>query len=206
VHTLREGMYIRSIQDGAPTPTVRYPSDPTLSSQGQLNFHQSQNIHSQDDSLSSTAGVHRHVTWLGISKQLFIITYSADDRMLCSYSINGHLLATKVVSENICAFLFSECGHVLLTGGDNCLVVLRWVRNLELAKDGPRRNFEAVLDGSMKDIGFEAFNSPVRSLYMTKQERHLLVGLESGELRILAQDSDYLRQRLQRKLQEIGIL
>ncbi len=58
----------------------------------------------------------------------------------------------------------------------------------------------------MEDIGFPPFSSPVRSLYMTKNERHLLVGLESGDLRILAQDSDYLRQRLQRKLQEIGIL
>ena len=51
-----------------------------------------------------------------------------------------------------------------------------------------------------------AFSSPIRSLYFTKLERHLLVGLENGEMRILAQDSDYLRQRLQQKLMEIGIL
>jgi hypothetical protein len=48
--------------------------------------------------------------------------------------------------------------------------------------------------------------SPIRSLLLTRQERQLIVGMESGELRVFAQDSDYLRQRLQRKLEEIGIL
>jgi hypothetical protein len=61
-----------------------------------------------------------------------------------------------------------------------------------------------VLDGSSEECG--PFNAPIRSLYLTKLERLLLVGLESGEIRQLAQDSDYLRQRLQRKLKEIGIL
>jgi hypothetical protein len=51
-----------------------------------------------------------------------------------------------------------------------------------------------------------AFNSPIRSIYYTKKERHLIVGTENGEIRIFAQDSDYLRQRLQVKLEEIGIL
>lgn len=75
-----------------------------------------------------------------------------------------------------------------------------------MANDGPRQGLEAALDGSMDENVIPPFASPIRSLYLTKMERHLLVGLESGELRILAQDSDYLRQRLQRKLIEIGIL
>ena len=78
------------------------------------------------------------------------------------------------------------------------------VRTLELASDGPRRDFTAVLDGASDDA--EAFASPIRALHLTQNEKLLLVGLESGEMRILAQDSDYLRQRLQRKLVEIGIL
>ena len=78
------------------------------------------------------------------------------------------------------------------------------IRNLELAHDGPRRGLEAVLDGSSDEC--PAFVSPIRSLHLTKTERLLLVGLENGEMRALAQDSDYLRQRLQRKLREIGIL
>ncbi len=80
------------------------------------------------------------------------------------------------------------------------------MHSLELAQDGARQGLEAVFDGSMDENNISAFASPVRSLYLTAHERHLLVGLESGEMRILAQDSDYLRQRLQRKLIEIGIL
>jgi hypothetical protein len=78
------------------------------------------------------------------------------------------------------------------------------IRSLELANDGPRRGLEAVLDGSSEECA--VFSAPIRSLHLTKFERLLLVGLESGEIRQLAQDSDYLRQRLQRKLKEIGIL
>lgn len=58
----------------------------------------------------------------------------------------------------------------------------------------------------MEESGIPAFASPIRALHLTRMERHLVVGLESGEMRILAQDSDYLRQRLQKKLIEIGIL
>jgi hypothetical protein len=50
------------------------------------------------------------------------------------------------------------------------------------------------------------FSSPIRSLYLTKYEHHLLVGLESGEMKVLAMDSEYIRERLQNKLIEIGIM
>jgi hypothetical protein len=84
--------------------------------------------------------------------------------------------------------------------------VLPQVRTLELANDGPRQGLEAVLEGSLEESRIAPFGSPIRALHLTSSERHLVVGLESGEMRILAQDSDYLRQRLQRKLIEIGIL
>ncbi len=77
---------------------------------------------------------------------------------------------------------------------------------MELAADGPRRGLQSILDGSTPDHRIEPFPSPIRSIQLTKQERHLLVGLESGEMRILSHDSDYLRERLHRKLQELGIL
>jgi hypothetical protein len=80
------------------------------------------------------------------------------------------------------------------------------VHNLELATGEARCKLEYVLDGDTPDYNIPAFNAPIRSLYLTKQERLLLVGLETGELRILAHDSDYLRERLHRKLQELGIL
>ena len=60
------------------------------------------------------------------------------------------------------------------------------------------------MNDKLEEKGY--FNSPIRSLYLTKSERHLFIGFESGEMRIICQDSEYLRQRLQSKLMEIGIL
>lgn len=79
---------------------------------------------------------------------------------------------------------------------------------MEIANDGPRRGLDAVLDGSIESADGEitCLKSPIRSLLLTKNERHLVVGTESGEISVYAQDSNYLRQRLQKKLEEIGIL
>ena len=79
---------------------------------------------------------------------------------------------------------------------------------MTLANTGARRDLDAVFDGSSDEVAnvYAPFNSPIRSLRLTRHERHLIVGLQNGEVRILAQNSDYLRQRLQKKLIEIGIL
>ena len=58
----------------------------------------------------------------------------------------------------------------------------------------------------MEEHNIPAMAYPIRSLHMTRLERHLIVGLESGEMRILAQDPNYLRLRLQNKLMESGAL
>lgn len=155
---------------------------------------------------SHSGPVQRKISWVGISKLGYIITYSAEDQVLTTFSINGRPICCRGVPEALYTFLLSDDGRVIVTGGSSCLVVFRWVHTLELAHDGPRQGFEAVLDGSMQESGHGPFDSPIRALHLTKLERHLIVGLESGELRILAQDSAYLRQRLQRKLIEIGIL
>jgi hypothetical protein len=65
---------------------------------------------------------------------------------------------------------------------------------------------DGVLEEAEDAKSHGPISSPIRALYFTKHERHLLVGTDSGELRIFAQDSEYLRQRLERKLAEIGIL
>lgn len=59
---------------------------------------------------------------------------------------------------------------------------------------------------SSRAPGIDVFRSPIRSLLLTRRERHLIVGLQSGEVRVLTLDSSYLRRRLQKKLKEIGIL
>jgi hypothetical protein len=49
-----------------------------------------------------------------------------------------------------------------------------------------------------------AFPSAVRSLALTAGERHLLVGLETGQMYVLCPDAAYLRSRLKQRLQTLG--
>lgn len=70
----------------------------------------------------------RKITWVGLSKENYIVTYSAEDLLLCTYTLNGFQVATHAVPEALYAFLISEDGRVLITGGSSCLVVFRWVR------------------------------------------------------------------------------
>lgn len=147
------------------------------------------------------------ISWLGYSVEGYLVVYSAEPfHRLSTFSLNGVLLCSRRLTENLHAILLSEDGKVLITGGTACLVVFRWVHDLEFANDGPRKGLECVLDGSSTDYGRTPFQSPIRSLHLSKHERHLLVGLEGGQLRVLAHDSDYLRERLHRKNQELGIL
>ena len=96
-------------------------------------------------------------------------------------------MAIREAGERIYAFCLSEDGKVILTGGDRGLIVFRWTRSLDLSNDGPRSGTEGVIDGSQPEENIEAFNSPIRSICLSHQERHLLVGLESGCLRVFAQ-------------------
>ena len=130
-----------------------------------------------------------------MSVEGLIVIYCADDNLLCTYTINGKMLACKDLGndgETLSSLVISEDGNVLITGGSHCLVVFRWVRTLQLADNGPRKGMVVVVDGSSIVYQLPPFASPIRSLYLTRRERHLIVGLESGELRILAQDPEYL--------------
>jgi hypothetical protein len=77
---------------------------------------------------------------------------------------------------------------------------------LDFATGEGRCKLEYIIDGETADYNLPALPAPIRSLYLTKQEKLLLVGLENGELRIIAHDSNYLRERLHRKLKDLGIL
>ena len=123
---------------------------------------------------------------------------------------------TRVASEAgpLRAFVFSEDGSVLLSGGCDRTVTLRWAHSLAVADDDAREGSgEAVLDGSTPPLGgvlgtvgfVTKFGSAVRCLTLTAGEQHLLVGLEDGTLGILALDARYLRQRLRSKLDQLGI-
>jgi WD40 repeat protein len=200
VHGLRDGgTYIRSI----------YLFDHSIPSSLKPNLETNLDLTADAKRRAPAApgiDVIRRVTWVGVSREGYIVTYSSQDSTLWTHTINGKFIIRREAGEHLHAFVLSEDGKVLITGGDRSLVVMRWVHNLELANDGPRKSFEAVLDGSNADEKQTPMVSPIRSLYMTKKEHHLLVGLESGELIVMTQDSDYLRRRLHYKLMEIGIL
>jgi len=146
---------------------------------------------------------------VSISKASYIVAYTCDGNILYSFSINGKLIKSIAVGERLHVILLSEDGRVIITGGMRCLIVMRWVMTLLVANDGPRDKLEAVLDGEQKNNHKELwppFGSPIRSLFLTPGEGHLIVGLESGCVRILAQDSEYLRERLHQKLELTGFL
>lgn len=214
LYTLREGQYVQSIT----TRSRMYPGDSSNSTTPTKEpAHSAHTLHEEVTSFARS-----RIHWVGLSRMGYICSYSQDDTTLCTYTINGRCLARKDANEQLHAFTFSEDGNVLLTGGTKGEVVFYWVRSLEHADNAQRKGFPAVLNGSVTptDLAGESsansaqainpdeqkFSSTIRSLKLTRLERHLLVGLQNGKMHILAQDSDYLRQRLQKKLVEIGIL
>ena len=52
--------------------------------------------------------------------------------------------------------------------------------------------------------GMSKFESSIHSLSLTPKERHLIVGLGNGCMRIVALNAQYLRDRLQERLSSLG--
>mmetsp|Transcript_19054 Transcript_19054/g.22719 ORF Transcript_19054/g.22719 Transcript_19054/m.22719 type:complete len:997 (+) Transcript_19054:413-3403(+) len=185
VHTLFHGTYVRTLDMVQPDPQTENQEFSPMNS---------------FDERVTVGNIH----WVGISQQGFIITYSLDNMCLCTFSVNGTLLRRQSVAERLHAFLFSDDGKVLLTGGTGRAVVWRWVHDLKLADNDSRVGFDAVVDGSCEQHKVPAFPAPIRSLAMSEHERHLMVGLQNGQVYMLAPDSNYLRKRLQKQLEYLG--
>lgn len=196
LHTLRDATYIRNIRFGDVPRDNSYPR-----------------ARAQTGLASASARV--NMVLISPTEAL-IIAYSCDCNKLHTYSLNSMDVAGPLKSigtnERLHTMILSEDGKVIITGGTNCLVMLRWARTLMAADTGPREHLEAVVDGSSRALpgpdGTESekprFDSPIRSLYMTAMEQHLVVGLESGRIRILTQDNTYLKDRLHSQLLVTG--
>ncbi|CAE7469550.1 sel-2, partial [Symbiodinium microadriaticum] len=165
VHKLREGIYIRSITvEPTPSGTVMTsPSEPSMATKSEKSVNRSL--------LISKRRVHN----VGVSVAGFIYAYSNDDSALYTFTINGHPQARKITGERLHAFRLSEDNRVLITGGERGLIVMRWVHSLELSNVGSKWEFQSVLDGSNAEEYQKPFNSPIRSIYLTQQERHMIV-------------------------------
>jgi WD40 repeat protein len=198
IHSLRQGSFIHSIilglssSDILPSPALSGLSTPLSIAATPVSDHKGRNSNSSSSQsiVPYYAGA-QTVKLLSISKASYLIVYSSDGRSnrLYTYSINGRLLHTTDSEERLFCMCLSEDGRVVLTGGERCLVVFRWTHNLQLASDGPRAGQCAVLDGAQKipELNVGYFLSPIRSLYLTPKEAHLVVGLDSGLVRVLAQ-------------------
>jgi len=207
VHTLRDGAYLRSIVMGLGRRAPGRPLVDTLAAMFPTAAA------AQVAPAPAQGGVRaplRRVHLLCFSAQeAIVVAYSADGDTLCSYTINGRWLQSALARERLYAATLSEDGKVVLTGGARGLVVLRWVDSLKLAETGARRGLPAVLDGASSSGGggdYERFDSAVRSLCLTKQERLLLVGLSSGKICVLANEADYLRNQVYASLVASGFV
>jgi len=137
LHNLRDGAYIRSIVDTSKTYLTVSRALATGSQDDMMSVGSSK--YSRAVSGGSTGGTSTaaavstqlgKISWLCVSKEAYIIAYSDDDKTLCTFSLNGHVIAVREVPESLYALMLSEDGKVLITGGSSCLVVFRWVGDL----------------------------------------------------------------------------
>lgn len=70
------------------------------------------------------------VTWVGVSQEGYIVTYSAEHQRLATFTLSGTFVASKKVPEALYAFALSDDGMVLVTGGSACLITFRWVSSM----------------------------------------------------------------------------
>jgi WD40 repeat protein len=135
IHNLRDGTYVRTIGENSRTyaalsKALNSQITDGISDESSMSEFIDSNGRRMSLRPSSTGysqGQVKKISWLGLSKDSYIVTYCADEQMLCTYSLNGMLITSRAVPEAIYCFLISEDGKVLITGGSSCLVVFRWV-------------------------------------------------------------------------------
>ncbi len=204
VHTLRDACYLRSIVFGSTissSPAYRSSSSKrdsislsqpsslphaTVGQQPSLNAASPPPMETSETRRQKIVVVKRRIHLLTLSREGFIVAFSADGNILAVYTINGRYIKVLDVKDCIYAMCMSEDGKIVVTGGERGLLVFRWASNLMIANNGPRKDLESVVDGSNGQT-HDPISSPIRSIYLAPEERQLIVGLESGHIRVLAQ-------------------
>jgi len=111
------------------------------------------------------------VSLIAITYQGYIVIYSQADLMIYLYTINGQLLKSIDTHERLQSMIVSKDNsypEYLITGGERGTVVIRTLYNLRPT------NHKLM------------FGTPIHSLAMSSDQRHLMVGLEDGRLLIIA--------------------
>ena len=116
------------------------------------------------------------------------------------FSLNGGLRAQIEVNEQLNVLIFSEDGKYLITGGTARVVTVRDIDTLGIVN----QIYGDTRPSPLIPAGLPPFESSIYSLSFTPGERHLFVGLGNGSARVLALDAQYLRDRLQGRLNSLG--
>ncbi|KAF2072405.1 hypothetical protein CYY_006280 [Polysphondylium violaceum] len=115
------------------------------------------------------------VSLIAITYQGYIVIYSQADLMIYLYTINGQLLKSIDTHERLHSMIVSKDNtypEYLITGGERGTVVIRTLYNLRPT------NHKLM------------FGTPIHSLAMSSDQRHLMVGLEDGRLLIIAANNE----------------
>jgi neurobeachin-like protein 1/2 len=137
VHSLRQGRYIRSIY-----------RDPVVTRSPAADAAES------EEAKGAAPSIH----FVGICVVGYLVTYSKNDSCILTYTLNGRLIANTTVAETLNALAISEDGNVIITGGTDRIINMRWCHNLEMADDGPREGLRNIsrTDGSCDVSAFHS--------------------------------------------------
>ncbi|KAH9070044.1 hypothetical protein Ae201684P_002416 [Aphanomyces euteiches] len=130
------------------------------------------------------------LTWVGLSSMGQIVTYCETFSTLYLYSINGKCLTSTVVDQKLQAFLLPKS---LVVGGRGQSVIVYRLHDMHI-----------LLEFDWGNTASRSFQSPIHSLAVSKDEMHLFVGLGTGEVCIYTPNAEYLRDRLQNRLTNLG--
>jgi WD40 repeat protein len=136
---------------------------------------------------------HGAIRWVGISTQGTVLSYSLLDLMLHAYTINGVHIGSCDTGERLYAIQFSHDGEFLLCGGDR-----KQLGVYQLHVGGGVNALQCVHRLPPTD-------STIRSIVLTDEEQHVLIGTSSGKLHVYGLNADYLRKRFLRRLAHLGI-
>ncbi|KAF0685030.1 Aste57867_23059 [Aphanomyces stellatus] len=142
---------------------------------------------------ATTGGPPPRLRWVGLSAIGQIVTYCESNSTLFVYSINGKCLATTRVDQKLQTFQLTKDGQSLIAGGRGQTVVVYRLYDMHIVLE---------FDGS--DRATRGFQSPIHALCLSRDEMHLMVGLGNGDVCIYTPNAEYLRERLQKRLTNLG--
>ncbi len=135
------------------------------------------------------------IEWVTIAANGNILSYCSDDWTLRCHNVNGLLLSSVEVTEKLYCFCLSEDRYFLLTGGNHKRVIVRSTITLQEISNRVDGKYP-LLSPPIVDSKIPPFDSSIRSIAVSEDERHMFVGLANGELWILAPDGAYMKREL----------